>query len=136
MIFPYFAAFGDPLLDHDLTTYPEELFRRLSEEDLRKIARMLLDTLAERMQVLGISLEVTDDCVALLARKGYDGKMGARPLRRLVRTLIEDPAAVQLLQGQLRAGDTLLADGAQALPGIFVKKSHTRVEGCSAPTFQ
>ena len=101
------------------------VFRRLSEEDLREIARMLLNTLAERMQVLGISLEVTDDCVALLARKGYDGKMGARPLRRLVRTLIEDPAAVQLLQGQLRAGDTLLADGAQE---VDLRVIHAAVE--------
>ena len=89
------------------------VFRRLTEEDLQKVARMLLDTLGERMQALGITLEVTENCVALLARKGYDGKMGARPLRRLVRTLVEDPAAVQLLQGQLRAGDTLQADGTE-----------------------
>ena len=89
------------------------VFRRLTQEDLQKVARMLLNMLAERMQALGIGLEVSEECVALLARKGYDGKMGARPLRRLVRTLVEDPAAVQLLQGQLRAGDTLLAEGSE-----------------------
>ena len=101
------------------------VFRRLTEEDLRKVARMLLDTLGERMQALGITLEATDACVALLARRGYDGKMGARPLRRLVRTLVEDPAAVQLLQGQLRAGDTLLADGADE---VVLRVVHGAVE--------
>ena len=87
------------------------VFRKLNVEDLERITRMLLDTLAERMEALGIALEVTDACVSLLARRGYDGKMGARPLRRLVRSLVEDPAAARLLRGELRAGDTLLADG-------------------------
>lgn len=87
------------------------VFRKLTVEDLERVTRMLLGTLGERMEALGIALEVTDDCVALLARQGYDGKMGARPLRRLVRSLVEDPAATRLLRGELRAGDTLLADG-------------------------
>ena len=87
------------------------VFRKLTVEDLERVTRMLLDTLGERMEALGIGLEVTDACVSLLARKGYDGKMGARPLRRLVRNWVEDPAATRLLRGELRAGDTLLADG-------------------------
>ena len=87
------------------------MFRRLTVEDLQRITRMLLDTLGERMEALGITLQVTDACVALLAERGYDGKMGARPLRRLVRNLVEDPAASRLLRGELRTGDTLLADG-------------------------
>ncbi len=87
------------------------VFRKLGVEDLERVTRMLLDTLGERMGALGIGLEVTDACVRLLARRGYDGKMGARPLRRLVRSLVEDPAATRLLRGELKAGDTLLADG-------------------------
>lgn len=91
------------------------VFRKLTVEDLEQVTRMLLDTLRERMRALGIELEVTDACVSLLARRGYDGKMGARPLRRLVRRLVEDPAATRLLRGELKAGDTLLADGGEEL---------------------
>lgn len=89
------------------------VFRKLSAEDLERVTRMLLNTLGERMQALGITLEVSDACVKLLARRSYDGRMGARPLRRLVRSLVEDPAATKLLRGELRAGDTLFADGGE-----------------------
>ena len=91
------------------------VFRRLSKADLERITRMLLDTLGERMEALGIALQVTEAGVSLLAERGNDGKMGARPLRRLVRTLVEDPAATRLLRGELRAGDTLLVDGDEEL---------------------
>lgn len=89
------------------------VFRKLSLEALQQVAKLFLDTLAQRMQALGITLEVSDSCVALLARKGYDGKLGARPLRRVVRSLVEDPAATSLLRGELGAGDTLLVDGTE-----------------------
>lgn len=87
------------------------VFRKLTQEDLQQVTRLFLDTLAERMRALEITLEVTDRCVALLARRGFDGKLGARPLRRVVRNLVEDPAATRLLRGELAAGDTLLVDG-------------------------
>ena len=87
------------------------VFRKLTQEDLQQVTRLFLHALAERMQVLDIALEVTDRCVALLAKRGFDGKLGARPLRRVVRNLVEDPAATRLLRGELRAGDTLLVDG-------------------------
>lgn len=87
------------------------VFRKLTQDDLQQVTRLFLHTLAERMQALDITLEVTDRCVALLARRGFDGKLGARPLRRVVRNLVEDPAATRLLRGELMAGDTLLVDG-------------------------
>ncbi len=102
------------------------VFRKLTVEDLERVTRMLLDTLGERMAALGIALEVSDACVSLLARRGYDGKMGARPLRRLVRSLVEDPAATRLLRGELRAGDTLLADGEDEVQ-LTVLRSVTEV---------
>ena len=87
------------------------VFSKLSEVHLQQVTRKFLSMLAERMQALGITMEVTDSCVKLLTRKGMDGKLGARPLRRVVRSLVEDPAAVQLLRGELGAGDKLLVDG-------------------------
>ena len=56
---------------------------------------------------LGIGLDADDSAVAALTDKGYDKSYGARPLRRAVRTAIEDPASVMILEGTLAAGDTL-----------------------------
>ena len=98
------------------------VFRMLTEEHLQQVTQIFLDTLAERMQVLGIKLEVSERCVRLLTRKGYDGKLGARPLRRVVRSMVEDPAAGLLLSGELAAGDTLWVDGEDAVQ-LFVRHS-------------
>ncbi len=87
------------------------VFRKLTEEDLQQVTRLFLNALARRMEVLGITMEVTDQCVATLAHRSNDGKLGARPLRRLVRNLVEDPAANYLLKGELSAGDRLVVDG-------------------------
>ena len=87
------------------------MFRKLTTTDLEFVTRMFLRALAERMENLGIEMKVTDRCVSMLARQGFDGKMGARPLRRLVRTKVEDPAATRLLKGELASGDILLIDG-------------------------
>lgn len=86
------------------------VFRKLNADDLQKITAVLVQELQTRMEDLGITMEVTDRCIAQIAQKGFDRKMGARPLRRVVRNLVEDPAAMQLLRGQLRAGDTLVVD--------------------------
>ncbi len=89
------------------------VFRRLDTKDLERVAKLFMDTLSKRMDALGITLQVTEGCVGLLARLSNSGKLGARPLRRLVRTKVEDPAAMYLLRGELGAGDTLLCDGGE-----------------------
>ncbi len=86
------------------------VFRKLNAEDLRKITAVLVRELQTRMEDLGITMQITDRCIDVIARKGFDRKMGARPLRRVVRNLVEDPAAMQLLRGELKAGDTLVVD--------------------------
>ena len=87
------------------------VFRRLDAGDLERVTSLLLGLLSDRMAALGITLQVTDACVKLLAALGGRSKLGARPLRRLVRTKVEDPAAMLLLRGELGAGDTLLCGG-------------------------
>ena len=89
------------------------VFRKLSLPDLRAIAETMVKELQGRMEALGITMEVTEEALDELTRRGYDRKLGARPLRRVVRSLLEDPAAMQLLRGELRAGDRLRvsADG-------------------------
>lgn len=85
------------------------IFRPLSAEDLRRITRLLLDEAAQRFRKLGVTLRVSEEALALIASRG-GGKYGARPLRRAVQSLLEDPAAELLLSGAAGEGDTLLAE--------------------------
>jgi ATP-dependent Clp protease ATP-binding subunit ClpB len=57
-----------------------------------------------------MALEVTDAAKALLAREGYDPTFGARPLKRTIQRLVQDPLALKLLEGEFRDGDTVVVD--------------------------
>ena len=82
------------------------VFRRLSHEDCAEIARRLLAQTVSRAAALGITLEADEGCAVSLAERGYDVSYGARPLRRLIRSEVEDALATCLLDGTLASGDT------------------------------
>ena len=82
------------------------LFRPLEQKEIEEVARRMLRELSRRMADLGIALEVEEGVVSLLAKRGYDPKYGARPLRRAIRTGVEDPLAEEILRGRISAGDT------------------------------
>ena len=82
------------------------VFRRLSREDCAEIARRLLAQTVSRAAALGITLEADEECAVSLAERGYDVSYGARPLRRLIRSEVEDALATCLLDGTLASGDT------------------------------
>ena len=89
------------------------VFHPLDGDSLAAITRQLLDQTGERLSALGVSLQVEEDAVRLLARAGSDRDYGARPLRRAIAAQVEDPAADLLLEGALCSGGTLrvVADG-------------------------
>ena len=82
------------------------VFRQLTEDNIRQIARRMLDVTGARMAQQGITLAADDDAVAELARDGFDPQYGARPLRRAIQSMVEDAVAVKMLEGQLKSGDT------------------------------
>ena len=82
------------------------VFRQLTEENIRQIARRMLDVTGARMAQQGITLAADDDAVAELARDGFDPQYGARPLRRAIQNMVEDAVAEKMLEGQLKSGDT------------------------------
>ena len=82
------------------------VFRQLTEEDIVKIARRMLDVTARRMAEQGITLQAENDAVAALAKGGFDPQYGARPLRRAIQNTVEDAVAEQMLEGKLQSGDT------------------------------
>ena len=81
------------------------VFRALTRKDIHKIVDLELDLVRERLSEHEIELEITEDAMDLLAEKGYDPDFGARPLRRAIQDLVEDPLAEKLLAGELAAGD-------------------------------
>ena len=94
------------------------VFRQLEREQIRTIARRMLDGVGERLVRLGVSLHVEEDALEQLAREGFAPDYGARPLRRAIRARVEDPAAEALLSGALQAGGAVrlvLREGALAL---------------------
>ena len=82
------------------------VFHQLTEENIRSIARRMLDTIGSRMAAQGITLQADDDAVAALAKDGFDARYGARPLRRTLQNEVEDVVAEQMLDGKLQSGDT------------------------------
>lgn len=86
------------------------VFRTLSDDDLKKIVSLQTKGLCERaLKNMGITLKITDSAKKLVAKKGNDKKYGARPIRRAVQTMLEDPLAQDILSGKIKAGDSVSA---------------------------
>lgn len=83
------------------------VFHQLGQPELALIAQRMLDDLGSRLTALGVTLEVTPQAREALTRSGFDPDYGARPLRRAIRSQVEDPAAGLLLSGTLPAGSAL-----------------------------
>ncbi len=90
------------------------VFKRLTEDDIKKIASLMLDNLAARLMANGIKVSFSDDAIAQIAKNGFDPIYGARPLRRAIQNDIEDMLSEQIIDGKLKSGDTAevtVADG-------------------------
>ena len=88
------------------------VFRPLTRPDLRQIVDIQLNRLSPRLAEHDLKLETTDAARELILDKGYDPEYGARPLRRAIVDLIEDPLSEKLLSGEIKAGDSVVLDAA------------------------
>ena len=85
------------------------VFHALTEAEIDQIARLLLDQVCLRLEDRGIRLEVGEEALRLISKAGYDLKYGARPLRRAIQRLVEDALSEEILLGDVRLGDRVLA---------------------------
>lgn len=83
------------------------VFRRLVEEDIEKIAKLMLDSLKKRLEANEITAEFSNEAVALISKKGFDPVYGARPLRRAIQSNIEDMLSEEIIDGSIKAGDKI-----------------------------
>ncbi len=86
------------------------VFSKLSFEEIKQIARLMIKSLAERMLGLGYKFTVTDKALCKIAKEGFDEAYGARPLRRAITTKIEDPLSEKILSGELDKSKTAVCD--------------------------
>ena len=86
------------------------VFRALTKEQIRQIVDLMLAQVQERLDEHEVTLEATEEAMELLAKEGYDPHFGARPLRRVIQTMIEDPLSEAILAGEFEAGDTVLLE--------------------------
>ena len=86
------------------------VFHRLGIKELKKVVDIQTAILAERLKAKGIELKVTDKAKDLLGRQGYDPVYGARPLKRVIQKLVQDPIALRILQGELTEGQTVVIE--------------------------
>ena len=86
------------------------IFSRLGKEDAGRIVEILLGGLKKRMADMGIGLSVTKAALDFVTESGYDDEYGARPLKRNIQRLVEDPLSDEVLKGGVREGETVTVD--------------------------
>jgi len=86
------------------------IFRPLGKEQLVKIVELRLEDLRRLLADRKISLELTDAAKELLFTEGYDPSFGARPLKRAIQKLVQDPLALKILDGEVLHGDHVVVD--------------------------
>ena len=85
------------------------VFNRLGSEDIKKIATLMLGELKKRIADIGVAITFDDSLVTFVAEKGFDEVYGARPLRRAITSLVEDSFSEAMLEGKIKAGDSVTA---------------------------
>jgi ATP-dependent Clp protease ATP-binding subunit ClpC len=86
------------------------VFNKLSQDEIKLIAKKMLDTLAQRLEKLNIKITFTDEAVTAIADAGFDENYGARPLRRSIQSKIEDALSEDMLEGKVKENSQVECD--------------------------
>ena len=97
------------------------IFHPLSSEEILQVVTLMLERVGKQIAQKGMDFEVTEAAKSFLAREGFDPQYGARPLRRAVQRLVEDPLAEEILLGKFVANDTVVVDMDEERGIIFRK---------------
>ena len=107
------------------------VFRQLDRKDLMEIIDILLKDLYSRLEAMNLDFEITEEAKGFILDNGYDPALGARPLKRAIQKLLEDPLSEKMLGGEISRNDTLkiTADpGSKRLIFVAEKK---KVDSCT-----
>jgi len=101
------------------------VFHQLSENEIVQIVDLMIANLEDRLKAKDMGIELTSTAKALLAKRGYDPVLGARPLRRTIQRDIEDALSEKILFGDIKAGEIILIDVAPANEGEIGSETFT-----------
>ena len=90
------------------------IFNYLGKEEIKKIVDLELNKVGKRLRGKNIVINVTEPAKELLALRGFDSNLGARPLRRVIQKLVLDALALKIVSGEVKEGDTVLVDAVNA----------------------
>ncbi len=97
-------------------------FHGLTREDLMQIVDIQIGRMAKRLEERKLTIELTREAKEFLVERGYDPAFGARPLKRAIQHYIEDPLALEILEGNFKEGDHILVDAGMNNKLVFRKK--------------
>ncbi|MHB8061397.1 MAG: ATP-dependent Clp protease ATP-binding subunit [Ruminiclostridium sp.] len=83
------------------------VFHPLTEDNIKEIVGLMLEVLIKRLKQNEIEMQISEETMVHLAKKGYDPIFGARPLRRAIQSIVEDKLAEEMLEGKIKAGDSI-----------------------------
>ncbi|HTU37257.1 MAG TPA: AAA family ATPase, partial [Acidimicrobiales bacterium] len=113
------------------------VFHELSRAEVVEIVDMLMARTVKQLSDQGIGLELTPAARTLLAEKGYDPQLGARPLRRAIQQLVEDPLSERILWKEFRVGETVVVDVEESpIEGEGPQLSFRAIEGLEPPPLE
>jgi ATP-dependent Clp protease ATP-binding subunit ClpC len=107
------------------------VFHELSRDEVMEIVDLKLARTADQLATQGLAMELTPAARALLAERGFDPQLGARPVRRAIQQLLEDPLSERILWKEFRVGETILVD-TEVVDGES-QLSFRAMEGLEAP---
>ncbi len=109
------------------------IFHPLSAEEINEVVTLMVDRVGKQVAQKGMDFEITEAAKQYLAREGFDPQYGARPLRRAVQRLVEDPLAEEILLGKFLANDTVVVDVDEERGIVFRKGAPLGIEGTPEP---
>lgn len=95
-------------------------FHELSMDHIKEIAEIQIEKLNQRLKVKNLTIELTQNALDYLAKKGYDPSFGARPLKRVIQQTLENPLSLALLKGNLKKEQTIQFDFYPEINEIFI----------------
>ena len=102
------------------------VFRSLTVDEIAPIVDLMLKRVRDQLKAQGMTINVTEAAKELLIKKGFDAVFGARPMRRAIQNLIEDPLAEGLLHGRYNQGDTIVVDAAPDGKGLSIEATEAK----------
>ena len=111
------------------------VFHALEQDEIDRIAKLMLSNVQKRLRERDIDLEVDDSAIKLLSAAGYDLQYGARPLRRAIQRMVEDALSEEILDGKVKLGDRV-SMSAQDGKLVFTPLPREEARESAQPTYQ